>query len=165
MATNPDEGPFILATRIVGALVVIVFILALGTCVLIKESFGHDGMTDDNGDACVMGDYGCGHSLWHKFYSTAEPPGPNRPAGGPLMRPHDPRTSCCSNDCIPVKARYVAVEDRWEAFVQRRWERVPNERIKQNVTSPNDGAHACVSRRTSEFGVEFYCFIRPEGGV
>ena len=138
--------------------------LAIAPLLSALSARGQDAMVDPDGRPCQLGDFACGHGLYHWFYESGE-------RGGPLMRPHQPGTSCCNVDCVPTRARYVAAEDRWEAWVQGEWIAVPRDRVKENVTNPATTAHVCASKRvlrpdgTTSLPPEIYCFVRPEGAA
>ena len=102
-----------------------------------------------------LGDFGVGHAQWHEWYETAE-------NGGPLMRPTNPNIRCCGSDCRPTKAKFE--NGRWLVWVDRGWEPVPNESIKQNISTPNGQAHVCSSLRSEWSRPTIFCFVLPESG-
>jgi len=120
----------------------------LAAALILASTFAH---------AFEFGDFGYGHDEFQTWYETGE-------NGGPLMRPDDPKTRCCYGDCRPTKGRMR--NGVWEVWLDRRWWRVPDAKMKTNVTQPNNTAHACASKpyagEGGKMAIAIHCFIPPK---
>jgi hypothetical protein len=102
-----------------------------------------------------FGDFGVGHEQYHHWYNHGED-------GGPLLRPYgNPGIKCCDGDCRPTRARQKP-DGSWEAWIDRRWWPVPDERIKSNVPNPTTFAHVCASQSYDNIPPTIFCFVPPE---
>jgi hypothetical protein len=97
-----------------------------------------------------QGRHGVGHESWHEqFYSK-------------LVR-KDTKMSCCNlADCVPTQSRMI--DDHYEVLVDGEWTQVP-QRVIQNVTAPDGGAHVCFPKQPNKHypkGTLFCVVLPPE---
>lgn len=95
------------------------------------------------------GDHGFKHSEHHEWYKG-------------LMRPDNPKISCCSHeDCRPTETRVKG--ETVEAKIDGEWYTIPPEKILPKA-APDLGSHICAPA-FSKHGANEYEYAYPKGYI